>query len=64
MRNRSKRFFGPCIDSTKKTIDSSRGSQDRFRTSEQTLQKFFIDGLTIAWSNGADMRLKAYTGQL
>jgi len=33
-----------------------------FRTSEQTLQKFFIDGLTIAWSNGADMRLKAYTG--
>ena len=27
-------------------------------------KKFFIDGLTIAWSNGADMRLKAYTGQL
>ena len=27
-------------------------------------KKFFIDGLTIAWSNGADMRLKAYTEQL
>ncbi len=64
MRNRSKRFFGPCIDQHQENYRLKRGSQDRFRTSEQTLQKFFIDGLTIAWSKGADMRLKAYTGQL
>ena len=37
MRNRSKRFFGPCIDSTKKTIDLAVAHRTNFRTSEQTL---------------------------
>lgn len=64
MRNTSKRFFGH-VSTAPKELSLSRGAhRTDFRTSEQTLQKFFIDGLTIAWSKGADMRLKAYTGQL
>ena len=48
-----------------KNYPLSRGSQDRFSNlNKQYFKKFFIDGLTIAWSNDADVRLKAYTGQL
>ena len=63
MRNRSKRFFGH-VSTAPKNYRLAVAHRTDFRTSEQTLQKFFIDGLTIAWSKGADMRLKAYTGQL
>ena len=63
MRNRSKRFLGH-VSTAPKNYRLAVAHRTDFRTSEQTLQKFFIDGLTIAWSNGADMRLKAYTGQL